>query len=114
LIGATVEDAGFDVTTHAADLARLREWGAELVPELASTSSAPMVDTWAGLRPDTPDGLPMLGRLGDVLVATGHFRNGILLAPATARIIGDLFEDKTPALSLEPFAPGREYMRTTT
>jgi glycine oxidase len=109
LIGATVEDAGFDVSTNADDLATLRAWGAELVPELGPAKEAPMVEAWAGLRPMTPDQLPMLGRAGDSMVATGHFRNGILLAPATAMVIADLLEGKNAAVDLTAFAPGRRF-----
>jgi glycine oxidase len=110
LIGATVEDAGFDTTVHAADLARLRALAAALLPDLADTAAAPQVESWAGLRPATPDALPLLGRIEPddrKLFATGHFRNGILLAPATAVLIADLLEGKLPALALTAFQPGR-------
>ncbi len=104
-----MEDAGFDVSTHAQDLAGLRAWGAELVPELGPAGEAPMVEAWAGLRPMTPDQLPMLGRYRGSMVATGHFRNGILLAPATAKAIADLMEGKEPAVDLSVFEPGRSF-----
>jgi glycine oxidase len=107
LIGATVEDAGFDVTTHPSDLAALRALAANFIPELASEAATPMVEAWAGLRPGTADQLPILGRTGDTLFATGHFRNGILLAPATATLIADLFEGKHPSIDLSAFAPER-------
>jgi glycine oxidase len=108
LLGATVERAGFDTTTNAADLARLRAQAAELLPALASEMDAPMVEAWAGLRPGTTDDLPVLGYSDDAtLWATGHYRNGILLAPATAMIVADLLEGKTPAVDLAAFAPGR-------
>jgi glycine oxidase len=109
LIGATVEDAGFDVSTNADDLAQLRAWGAELVPQLGSEVDAPMVEAWAGLRPMTPDQLPLLGRWNDSVIATGHFRNGILLAPATAEVIADLLEGKATAVDVSAFAPGRSF-----
>jgi glycine oxidase len=104
LIGATVEDAGFDLSTNAGDLAGLRRLAAGLVPQLASEIDTPMVEAWAGLRPATADHLPMVGRVEETLVATGHFRNGILLAPATAVIIADLYEGKQPAVDLAAFA----------
>ncbi|HZL28554.1 MAG TPA: FAD-dependent oxidoreductase [Acidobacteriaceae bacterium] len=114
LIGATIEDAGFDTTTHPADLANLRARAAELLPELASESDAPQLEAWAGLRPFTPDGLPLLGILSPrEFVATGHFRNGILLAPATARVMADLLENKSPTIDLTPFSPNR-YNQTGT
>jgi glycine oxidase len=106
LIGATVEDVGFDTATHPHDLAKLQARAAELLPQLAE---APIVEAWAGLRPDTPDHLPLIGRLGssNEFVATGHFRNGILLAPATAAVLADLLEGKAVEVDLEAFAPGR-------
>lgn len=114
LIGATIEDAGFDTTTSASSLAELRRKGAGLVPALADEALAPLVEAWAGLRPATPDGLPILGELDSqprpgtrILVATGHFRNGILLAPATAKLMADLIERRTPAIDLQPFSPAR-------
>jgi glycine oxidase len=110
LIGATIEDAGFDTTTHPADLATLRARAAELLPALASESNAPQLEAWAGLRPFTPDELPLLGALPfspREFAATGHFRNGILLAPATAHVMADLLENKSPTIDLAPFSPTR-------
>lgn len=109
LIGATVEDTGFDarLSVHAA--ASLRSLAAALLPEFGSETDTPLVETWAGLRPSTPDGLPILGRLREAgrFVASGHYRNGILLAPATARILRDLLEGKSPAVDISCFAPER-------
>ena len=110
LLGATVEDAGFDRTTHPADLNNLRQLAAELVPELASADDAPQVETWAGLRPATADALPLLGlnpENSTHFLATGHFRNGILLAPATAVVMADLLEGKALVVDLNPFSPQR-------
>ena len=118
LIGATVEDAGFDTTTCPEDLAGLRRLAATLVPhhpELADSAQTPLIEAWAGLRPATPDDLPLLGAFpqaeGDPaqrhFIAAGHFRNGILLAPATAVLIADLIEGRKPSLDLAPFSPVR-------
>jgi glycine oxidase len=109
LIGATVEDAGFDTSIHSPDLAHLRSLAAELLPALADTHLAPEVESWAGLRPSTPDSLPILGRLNSSqeFIATGHYRNGILLAPATAAVLADLLEARTPTVDLTPFAASR-------
>ncbi|HEY4357458.1 MAG TPA: FAD-dependent oxidoreductase [Acidobacteriaceae bacterium] len=114
LIGATVEDAGYDTHTHAHDLAHLRSLAAELVPALGSETASPQLEAWAGLRPATADSLPLLGacetkpRLGaDEFVATGHFRNGILLAPATAMVMADLLEGRQTSVDLTPFSPTR-------
>jgi len=116
LIGATVEDSGYDTETHAVDLARLRRLAAELVPRLDSETEAPQIEAWAGIRPATADSLPLLGERGPTpgplatpreFVATGHFRNGILLAPATAVVMADLLENKQASIDLEPFSPER-------
>ena len=110
ILGATVEDAGFDTQVHQADLAHLRSLAAELVPALADEHDWPTVEAWAGLRPATPDSLPLLGRLhpgSRQWAATGHFRNGILLAPATASVLADLLEHKTPSVELAAFSPTR-------
>jgi glycine oxidase len=109
LIGATVEDAGFDTTRHSRDLMALRSLAAELLPELAREKEAPPVESWAGLRPATPDALPVLGtctRSGHY-VASGHYRNGILLAPATALVMADLIEGRTHHLDISAFSPER-------
>lgn len=109
LLGATVEDVGFDTTVRAEDLLKLRALAAELIPELGSESEAPMMEAWAGLRPATPDNLPILGacmRTGH-LVASGHYRNGILLAPGTAIVMADMIEGKAPLLDLTAYSPAR-------
>lgn len=105
LIGATVEDAGFDLTTRDADLSELRERAAKLLPAAAA---APEVERWSGLRPRTVDDLPVLGEIApDRYIANGVFRNGILLAPAVARVMAELLTGETPSVSLDAFAPGR-------
>lgn len=110
LIGATVEDAGFDLTTNSSDLAHLRELASELIPALATETAAPSIEAWAGLRPATVDDLPLIGARepgSSHFFATGHFRNGILLAPATAAVLAELLEGGTPSVDLTPFAPSR-------
>ena len=107
LIGATVEDAGFDKTVHPTDIARLQREAAQLLPALAD---APVLEQWSGLRPSTSDGLPLLGphpSAPNHLFATGHFRNGILLAPATAHLLTAILLGEQPAIDLAPFNPGR-------
>lgn len=89
LVGATVERAGFDVRTTAAGVAGLIAGGSALVPALGSSS---FQRAWAGLRPATPDGLPLIGGVPGVdglSVAAGHYRNGILLAGLTGLWIAD-------------------------
>jgi glycine oxidase len=108
VVGATVEDAGYSKQLEPEALALLRRRAARLWPPAAD---ALQVDGWAGLRPGTPDALPAIGRYRDGnksrFVATGHFRNGILLAPGTAHAIADLVCGKMPAIDLAPFAPHR-------
>ena len=112
LIGATDEDAGFDTATHPATLAHLRALAAKLLPQLASEADAPQLEVWAGLRPATPDSLPILGRLGaNKLLATGHYRNGILLAPATALVMAQLISGENPSVNLAPFSPARSTLQ---
>ncbi|WP_263383998.1 NAD(P)/FAD-dependent oxidoreductase [Granulicella arctica] len=110
LIGATVEDVGFDTTTHDVDLVYLRNQAARLLPQLADEKLCPTVDRWAGLRPGTPDALPLLGRLTDdsnQFVAVGHYRNGILLAPATAEVLAQIIIGRESEVDLTPFSPQR-------
>jgi glycine oxidase len=112
IIGATMENVGFDKTVHPSDITRLRTLAAELLPPLAT---APQLEAWAGLRPATPDGLPLLGQLSNHprhLLATGHFRDGILLAPATAHLITQLLTNESPTIDLTPFSPTRQIPAT--
>ncbi|MBB5058991.1 glycine oxidase [Granulicella aggregans] len=107
IVGATVEDAGFDKTVEPAAIESLRQRAISLVPGLAHATIA---DTWAGLRPGTPDRLPIIGphpTRSHHWFATGHYRNGILLAPATARVMADLILGQSPTASLESFSPSR-------
>jgi glycine oxidase len=88
LIGASVEHTGFDLSLSDDVGNGLADGAADLLPALRDRRP---VEHWAGLRPGTPDGWPLVGRLSDRLyVAAGHFRNGILLAPLTARMIAPL------------------------
>ncbi len=107
LIGATVEDVGFDERSTVAGVRNLVDAACEILPRawMASIGAVRV-----GLRPGTPDQLPIIGRstiLPDLIYATGHFRNGILLAPLTAALVADvLLEDKSdPVLGIT--SPGR-------
>lgn len=106
VIGSTLEEAGFDKQVHPDTIQRLHQAAVILMPELGEGR---ILEAWAGLRPGTPDGLPLLGETSypGYLVATGHFRDGILLAPITARIIGQLATGSNPELNLIPFSPER-------
>jgi glycine oxidase len=106
LVGATVEEAGFDKRTDPDTIQRLHRAALELVPRLAD---AKILEAWAGLRPGTPDNLPILGatEIPGYYVATGHFRDGILLAPITAQVMADVIEGRKPEHDLAAFAPAR-------
>jgi glycine oxidase len=108
LAGATEEEAGYEDRTTAAGVARvLADW-CRLFPARAD---APLAAVWSGLRPATPDALPLIGPYRDdaVWVATGHFRNGILLAPGTAEMCAaGLLENAAPPSAFAPERFGDE------
>jgi glycine oxidase len=106
LIGATVEEAGFDKRTDIATIQRLHKSAITVVPELRD---AKILESWAGLRPGTPDALPIMGatEIPGYYVATGHFRDGILLAPITAQAMAELILEFDCKHDLAPFSPGR-------
>lgn len=107
LVGATAEAPRFAARPTAAGVRGLLDAALEAAPALAD---APLTDAWGGLRPATPDHLPVLGEdpeVAGLFYATGHYRNGILLAPITAEVIADLVDGRAPAISLEPFRPDR-------
>jgi glycine oxidase len=110
LIGATVEEAGYDKKTVPETIQKLRQSALELVPKLAD---ARILEAWAGLRPGTPDGLPILGSTGTpgYFVAAGHFRDGILLAPVTAKIMGAIVTGQAPQFESADFSPARSSLR---
>ena len=103
LIGATVEALDFDTRVTAGGMHALLHAALAALPVLRELTVA---ETWAGLRPGTADGLPYIGEtsLSGYFVATGHFRNGILLAPATASLVADLLEGKR---GIDAFSPLR-------
>jgi glycine oxidase len=106
LAGATVEYAGFDKTVTAGAIAQILSTAIELAPALGQ---ARIEETWAGLRPDSPDHLPILGptHLEGLVVATGHFRNGIVLTPITARLIREWVTEQRVSIDWERFSPLR-------
>jgi glycine oxidase len=106
LAGATVEEAGFDKRTDTGTMQRLHRAAISAVPAL---KNAKILEDWAGLRPGTPDALPILGDMPTpgYYVATGHFRDGILLAPITARVMAQVIAGEKPAHNLGAFSPGR-------
>jgi glycine oxidase len=106
IAGSTSENAGFEKQVTTEGIEQILRAATELSPSLAS---AVIVDMWSGLRPDTPDHLPILGPtdIGGLWIATGHYRNGILLAPGTARVMREWIVDGKPFLALERFSPLR-------
>ncbi|MGC1484153.1 MAG: glycine oxidase ThiO [Candidatus Acidiferrum sp.] len=106
LAGATVEHTGFDKTLTAGGIEKILAAAIELSPGL---SDARVEETWAGLRPDSPDHLPILGPtdIDGLLIATGHFRSGILLAPITARLVREWVTQRHVSVDWERFSPMR-------
>jgi glycine oxidase len=105
VVGATVEERGFDTTVTAGAVHELLREGYRVLPELAELE---LVDASAGLRPGSPDNGPLVGEWEDgVLVATGHYRNGILLAPVTAETIAAILTGAEPPAESLPFTPDR-------
>jgi len=105
--GASEDVSGFDTTVTARGIDRLLRATDRTFPFLAGK---PTVKRWAGLRPATRDGRPLIGvpdGSPNVIVAAGHYRNGILLSPGTAYIVGDLLEGSSPAVPLGEFRPSR-------
>lgn len=106
VVGATSHEAGFDLSVSPAGQATLERGAVELVPALGRASVA---ERWAGLRPGIRDDLPVLGpdpEVAGLYYATGHYRNGVLLAPVTAELLAGWMTGNAPA-GLDAFAPGR-------
>jgi len=106
VIGATNEDVGFDMSNTAAGIGHLLNQAQQISSHIGRY---PILETWTGLRPATPDGLPILGpcTMPGVYYATGHYRNGVLLAPITASIMRDLIERGETSIPIVPYSPSR-------
>ncbi|MEG3639934.1 glycine oxidase ThiO [Magnetococcus sp. PR-3] len=104
VMGSTLEDRGFDKAVTTEGLQRITNMALEMVPGL---SQARMTDAWAGLRPATGDGQPLLGQgpWQGLYFATGHYRNGILMTPITAEVTTQLIMGEKPPWDLAPFSP---------
>jgi len=103
LIGSTLEEAGFDKRTDADTIHRLHQAAIRMVPAL---EQARVLEAWAGLRPGTPDALPILGATDTpgYFVATGHFRDGILLTPVTAHVMAQVITGGQPDYDISMFS----------
>src|ERR1700730_15190984 len=106
IAGATVEYVGFEKNVTVGGLQKIITAALQLAPALAD---AQLEETWAGLRPDAPDHLPIIGPtdLDGILIATGHFRSGILLAPITAQLIREWITKQTVTMDWARFSPTR-------
>ncbi len=106
VIGSTLEDAGYNKQTSVNTIQQLFHAAIELAPGL---SESKVHEAWAGLRPGTPDDLPILGETSTsgYFIATGHFRDGILLAPVTAQVMTKLVLGSSPGYDLAHFASSR-------
>jgi glycine oxidase len=105
-IGATIEHVGFDERVEELSIRRMAEAALSLLPE---AKAPPEMDMWAGLRPGTPDGLPILGAADQKSCwhATGHYRDGILLAPVTGHVMAQAMLGEATDVSLGAFAASR-------
>jgi glycine oxidase len=106
IVGATVEEMGFDARVTAGGVHELLREAYRALPDVAELE---LVEVVAGLRPGSPDNSPLIGR-GEpdgLVYATGHFRNGILLCPATAEVVATLLAGEEPGIDVGAFAPAR-------
>ncbi|MCP1313740.1 MULTISPECIES: glycine oxidase ThiO [unclassified Halomonas] len=108
LVGSTLEEAGFDKATDEHARASLEKSAEEIVPALAGY---PVTHHWAGLRPGSPGGVPFIGAIPGqqrLYINAGHYRNGLVLAPASTHLLVDTLLDRPPLIDPAPFAPGAE------
>jgi glycine oxidase len=107
IVGTTAERVGFRRSVTVGGLQRLTSIAVRVTP---GTANRPVIAHWAGFRPGTPDGLPILGpdpEMPGLIYATGHFRNGILLAPLTAEIVAALVREEPSPVDLSPYGRDR-------
>ncbi len=106
VVGSTLENAGYEKRVTSGGIEKILSAANELVPGLAA---AEIIETWSGLRPGTPDQLPILGPtdIDGLVLATGHYRNGILLAPITAKLVGEWIADRRTSFEWDAFSPLR-------
>ncbi len=106
VVGSTIENAGYEKRVTSGGIEKILSAANELAPLL---EKAEILETWCGLRPGTPDQLPILGPVDvdGLLFATGHYRNGILLAPITAKLIGEWIAERRTSMDWEAFSPLR-------
>jgi glycine oxidase len=103
LVGSTVEKIGFDKTTTTQAKASLTDFALNLLPDL---KPFPVIHHWAGLRPGSPNGIPTIGlhpTLNNLSINCGHGRSGLIMAPASARLLTDLICQRTPLVDPSPY-----------
>lgn len=105
-IGATIEHVGFDETVHETSIRKMAELALSLLPEAEAPAQ---MDMWAGLRPGTPDGLPILGAAAkeNCWYATGHYRDGILLGPVTGHVMAQAMLGEVTDVPLAAYSATR-------
>jgi D-amino-acid dehydrogenase len=103
-LSGTLELAGLDLSVSQSRVDTIRRGGDRWFRGLVGR---PVLETWAGLRPCLPDGLPAIGRLGRAIVATGHAMKGVSLAPITGRLVAQLVSGEEPEVDLAPYDPAR-------
>ena len=104
LVGSTMEDVGFDKTVTEEARDNLAQVACELVPALANV---PMERHWAGLRPGSPSGVPFIGahpKIDGLFINAGHFRNGVVMAPASAQLLADIVQNQPTMVEAGPFS----------
>ncbi|HEV2340161.1 MAG TPA: FAD-dependent oxidoreductase, partial [Candidatus Acidoferrales bacterium] len=106
VVGSTLESGTAEKHTTPAGVQKILGAALTMAPGLAS---APILETWAGVRPDSPDHLPIIGptNVEGLFIATGHYRNGMLLAPVTAKYLAEWIAGGKPSAWFEPFSPLR-------
>ena len=106
VVGSTLENAGYEKRVTSGGIEQILSAANEIAPELVN---AEITETWCGLRPGSPDQLPILGPtdVEGLLIATGHYRNGILLAPITAKLIAEWITERKTSFPWGEFSPLR-------
>ena len=106
IAGSTTENVGYEKAVTAGGVEQILRGALEIAPGLSGSA---IVETWSGLRPGTPDHMPILGPtdMEGLLIATGHYRNGILLAPVTAKLVREWITEGRTSLAVETFSPMR-------
>jgi glycine oxidase len=105
LVGSTLEYVGFDKQTTGEALDELKRAALELIPNLGTL---PIEHHWAGLRPGSPRGVPIIGphpEIANLYICAGHFRNGVVLGPASARLLSNQLLEGRPILDPTPYLP---------